>query len=84
MTMGTAQKQNISVQHRIWNKNRRPQPMSFKEWMRGGVEHYQSTGITFELVTPSMMRIRTPGKVSMLRTCADFAREYREEYLSKF
>lgn len=84
MRMGTAQKQNISVQHRIWNKHRRPQPMSFKEWLLRGMEHYKKEyGFTFELVTPSLMKIKRPGQSSLLRTCANFREEYENEYLSK-
>jgi hypothetical protein len=84
MKMGTAQKQNIAVQHRIWNKHRRPQPMSFKEWLLKGIAYYQAEGFTFELLTPSLMRIKRPGQNSLLRTCANFREEYEKEYLSKF
>lgn len=84
MRMGTAEKQNISVQHRIWNQHRRPQPMSFKEWLLKGIAYYQTEGFTFELLTPSLMRIKRPGQNSLLRTCANFREEYEKEYLSKF
>lgn len=84
MKMGTAQKQNIAVQHRIWNKHRRPQPMGFKEWLEDGIRYYQSKGFTFELLTPSLMRIKRPGQNSLLRTCANFREEYEKDYLPKF
>lgn len=90
MRMGTAQKQNIAVQHAYFNRHggrraQRPIPMSFKEWLLNGIKKYHDeNGFTCELVTPSLMRIKRPGQTNLLRTCEDFAREYREEYLSKF
>jgi hypothetical protein len=89
MKMGTAQRQNIAVQHAYFNRHcgrkaQRPTPMSFKEWLMQGIEKYQKQGFVFELATPSMMRIKRPGQPNLLRTCADFAKEYREEYLSNF
>jgi hypothetical protein len=32
MIMGTAQKQNIAVQHRMWNMNKTPEIMTCEEW----------------------------------------------------
>lgn len=58
--------------------------MSFKEWMQAGITKYQKQGYTFELVTQSLMRIKKPGQMNLLRAAADFVREYREEYLSQF
>jgi hypothetical protein len=87
--MGTAQKQNISCQHRYFNNHggrqtHRPEPMSFQEWLVKGMEHYRQQGFKFELVTNSMMRISRPGKSSILRTAENFREEYEKEYLSKF
>lgn len=90
MRMGTAQKQNIAVQHAYFNRHggrriQRPTPMSFKEWLLRGMEHYKKEyGFTFELLTPSLMRINRPGQESILRTCENFREEYDTEYLSKF
>lgn len=85
MKMGTALKQNISVQHRIWNKQQKTvQPMSFKEWLLSGIEYYKNQGFTFELLTPSLMRINRPGKTSLLRTCENFKQEYDTEYMAHF
>ncbi len=59
LRMGTAQKQNISVQHAYFYKHggrrtQRPTPMNFKEWLRAGMDHYKKGyGFTYELVTPS-------------------------------
>jgi hypothetical protein len=64
---------------------KKPEPMSFKEWLLRGMEHYKKEyGFTFELVTPSLMRINRPGQNSLLRTYANFRDEYENEYLSKF
>lgn len=84
MRMGTAQKQNIAIQHRIWNQHKKPQPMDFREWLLQGIEYYKKQGFTFELLTPSLMRISRPGQNSLLRTCANFREEYEKEYLSRF
>ncbi len=85
MKMGTAQKQNIAIQHRIWNQHPRIiQPMTFKEWLLGGIEHYKKQGFTFEVVTPSLMRISRPDKPAILRTCENFREEYENEYLAHF
>ena len=90
MKMGIAEKQNIAIQHAYFNRHggrraQRPIPMSFREWLLNGMKRYhEEKGFAFELVTPSLMRIKRPGQPNLLRTCADFAREYREEYLSKF
>ncbi len=64
---------------------KKPEPMGFNEWLRAGMEHYHKEyGFSFELVTPSMMRINRPGQNSLLRTAASFREEYEKEYLSKF
>lgn len=48
MKMGTAQKQNISVQHRIWNKNAKPQRMNCEEWRNYRFEQLQRDGVKIE------------------------------------
>ncbi len=63
---------------------KKPEPMSFKEWLLDGINKYQKEGFVFELLTPSLMRIKRPGQTSLLRTCANFREEYEKEYLSKF
>ena len=64
---------------------KKPEPMCFSEWLRAGIEHYhKECGFSFELVTPSLMRIKRPGQDSLLRTAASFREEYEKEYLSKF
>ncbi len=75
------------VQHHAWGirNHAKPTPLSFKEWLLRGMKHYkQDYGFTFELVTPSLMRIVRPEQPALLRTCEDFRREYENEYLIKF
>ena len=31
---------------------RKPEPLSFEEWLKQGFEHFSKKGISFELVTP--------------------------------
>jgi len=67
---------------RTWRRN--TSPLSFEAWLKQGMERYQKQGIVFELVTPSLMRIKRPGQTNLLRTCANFRNEYETEYLAKF
>jgi hypothetical protein len=83
MKMGTAQKQNISVQHRMWNRyDSRPNRTipEFSEWFLYGIRTFEAKGAKFELL-PGMVKISWPGKVPMLRTVNDLKREYENEYL---
>jgi hypothetical protein len=78
MKMGTAQKQNISVQHRQWNKlETRPKQSipEFSEWFLAGIRRYEAMGAEFELIT-GMVKIQWPGKVAVLRTIEDIRKEY--------
>jgi hypothetical protein len=83
MKMGTSQKQNISVQHRMWNRyDSRPKQAipEFSEWFLQGLRHFEAKGAEFELL-PGMVKITWPGKVPMLRTVNDLKREYENEFL---
>ena len=88
MKMGTAQKQNISVQHRRWNKSEKPtrsyNPMPFERWFLIGVRRMEKKGAEFTFLCPALVRIEWPGKLAVLRTVKDFEREYYSDYLSKF
>ena len=88
MKMGTAQKQNISVQHRRWNKSGTPTrtytPIPFERWFILGIRRMEKRGAEFTFLCPGLVRIQWPEKVAMLRTLADFEREYENEYLPKF
>jgi len=82
MKMGTAQKQNISVQHRMWNRyDSRPKQAipEFSEWFLNGIRTYEAKGAEFKLL-PGMVKIYWPGQVPMLRTVEDFKREYESCY----
>jgi hypothetical protein len=81
MKMGTAQKQNISVQHRQWNKLgvQKTNPVEFDKWFLQGLRKYEAKGAEFELL-PGMVKISWPGQVPMLRTVEDFRREYKSCY----
>lgn len=64
---------------------RQPQkqtPVSFEQWFLQGIRKYEAKGAEFELML-GMVKIMWPGQVSMLRTIADFEREYQNEYLLK-
>jgi len=86
MKMGTAQKQNISVQHRQWNKRgvQKTNPVKFDKWFLICMRKCEKKGAEFTFLCPSLVRIQWPEQVPMLRTLEDFEREYQEEYLSKF
>lgn len=77
-----------AVQH-AWIKNhygkralRNPEPVSFETWFLQGIRKYEKIGVEFEFLCPGLVRIITPGKLNMLRTVADFEREFRKEHLS--
>jgi hypothetical protein len=86
MKMGNSQKQNISVQHRIWNKTgtQKSEPVEFEKWFLISLRKCEKKGAEFTFLCPGLVRIQWPGQVTMLRTLEDFEREYQEEYLSKF
>jgi hypothetical protein len=44
----------------------------------------EKRGAEFTFICPGLVRIEWPGKPAVLRTVADFEREYENEYLSKF
>ena len=84
--MGNSQKQNISVQRRQWNKLgiQKTNPVDFDKWFLISLRKCERKGAEFTFLCPGLVRIQWAGKVAMLRTLADFEREYQEEYLSKF
>jgi hypothetical protein len=84
MKMGTAQKQNIAIQHRYFRTHggyvRAQNTISFEKWFLNGIRTFEAKGAEFELL-PGMVKISWPGKVPMLRTVNDLKREYKNEYL---
>ena len=83
MKMGTAQKQNISVQHRQWNKLgvQKTNPVDFDKWFLISLRKCEKKGVEFTFLCPGLVRIQWPEQVPMLRTLADFKREYENEYI---
>ena len=86
MKMGTAQKQNISVHHRQWNKLgvQKTNPVEFDKWFLICLRKCEKKGAEFTFLLPGLVRIQWPEQVPMLRTREDFEREYYNDYLSKF
>jgi hypothetical protein len=88
MKMGTAQKQNTAIQHRYFKTHggyvRAKNPVSFEKWFLVCLRKCEKRGAEFDFLCPGLVRITWPEKVPMLRTVADFEREYYNEYLSKF
>lgn len=86
MKMGNSQKQNISVQHRQWNKLgvQKTNPVEFDKWFLISLRKCEKKGAEFTFLCPGLVRIQWPEKVPMLRTLQDFEREFQEDYLSKF
>ena len=86
MKVGNSQKQNTAIQHRIWNKTgtQKSEPIEFNKWFLISLRKCEKKGAEFTFLCPGLVRIQWPEKVPMLRTLADFEREYQEEYLSKF
>lgn len=61
---------------------RTPEPVSFENWFVQGIRRYEKQGIEFTFLCPGLVRIITPGKPAMLRTLADFEREFKNEHPS--
>jgi len=60
-----------------------PEPAEFPEWFLHGIRVYQKKGAEFDLSNRGIVKITWPGKPAILRTVADFEREYTE-YKAKF
>jgi hypothetical protein len=88
MKMGTAQKQNIAIQHRYFKTHggqiRAQNPATFEKWFLVCLRKCEKKGGEFTFLCPGLVRISWPKQVPKLRTTSDFLREYEEEYLSKF
>ena len=56
MKMGTAQKQNIAIQHRQWNKSGKPtrayNPVSFEKWFLVCLRKCKNKGAEFTFPLP--------------------------------
>lgn len=71
-----------AYEYRHHGKPFRSKPVSFEQWFLQGIRHYEAKGAEFELL-PGLVKIMWPGQLAMLRTVADFEREYETDYLSK-
>lgn len=84
MKMGTAQKQNLSVQHRIWNKNQKPEVMSCEEWrdhrFRQMAQAGTRTGYNKEY---DLYRIAWPEKESIIVSQAEIEADWKRFYLHR-
>ncbi|AKB47802.1 hypothetical protein MSKOL_2025 [Methanosarcina sp. Kolksee] len=61
-----------------------PEPVTFERWFLLGIRRYEKKGAEFEFLAPGLVKIIWPGKPAVLRTVADFEREYQNDYLSRF
>lgn len=88
MKMGTAQKQNIAIQHRYFKTHggqiRAQNAATFERWFLACLRKCEKKGAEFTFLCPGLVRISWPAKIPMLRTTADFEREFYNEYLSNF
>ena len=88
MKMGTLQKQNITIQHRYFKTHggqiKAQNPVTFEKWFLVCLRKCEKKGAEFTFLCPGLVRIQWSGKDAILRTVEDFAREYQNEYLSKF
>ena len=82
MIMGIAQKQNISVQHRIWNKNAKPQVMTCEEWRNNRFKQMIMAGAKIGYNKEyEIFQISWPGKESILVSQAEIEADWKKCYL---
>lgn len=80
MIMGTSQKQNIAVQHRIWNRNQKPYVMKFEEWFEDQLNHFSEKNAKVEIIGECIF-IQWPGKKWNGFSILEFVDEYKTAYL---
>jgi hypothetical protein len=84
MIMGTAQKQNIAVQHRMWNMNKTPEIMTCEEWrdhrFRQMKEAGEKIGYNKEY---DLYRISWPEKERIIVSQAEIEDDWKRCYLHK-
>jgi hypothetical protein len=82
MKMGTAQKQNIAAQHRIWNMDEKPQVMTCLEWRNHIFKQMLRDGARIQYCKePELFLITCPGKEPQTATPADIESEWRRVHL---
>jgi len=88
MTTNERTSKSNRTQHNYWKTHggqfRARNPVSFDKLFIIVMRKQEKKEIEFEFLCPGLVRIITPGKPNMLRTLADFEREYQNEYLSHF
>ena len=85
--MGTAQKQNIAIQHRYWNTHGTTQRtiISFEEWLEVGFQHQEEQGVTrtkIELSQDVMYYLEKDGK-KKAKLESEFLADYKTFYLGQ-
>ncbi len=84
MIMGTAQKQNISVQHRVWNQNKKPHIMTCEEWrdyrFRQMLEAGAKIGYNKEY---KLFKISWPEKPEIFVSLYEIEADYEKCYLKR-
>jgi hypothetical protein len=81
--IGLISAQQHSLEYRVSGRPFRTEAISFDQWFLQGVRRYEAKGAEFELIESGMVKIQWPGKVAVLRTVADFEREYQTNYLKQ-
>jgi len=80
MIMGTAQKQNIAVQHRIWNRNQKPVVWNFETWFEDQKAHFEEKNAKVEIIGECVF-IQWPGQKWKGFSILEFEDEYKTAYL---
>ena len=81
IVMGTAQKQNISVQHRYFNKYSSPVKfLNFENWFTWTTEKMTSKGAKVEIFG-EIVFITWPGQKVVGFSILEFLDEYKTKYL---
>jgi hypothetical protein len=82
MKMGTSQKQNIAIQHRIRNMTEKPQVMTCLEWRNHIFKQMLRDGARIQhSKEPELFVITWPGKESIIATPTDIEAEWRRVHL---
>ena len=82
MKMGTAQKQNIAIQHRTWNMDEKPQVMTCLEWRNHIFKQMLIDGARIQYCKePELFLITWPGKEPITATPEDIEAEWRRVHL---
>ena len=84
MKMGTAHKQNISVQHRIWNQNEKLYVMSCEEWRDHRFTQMKQAGARIGYNKEyDLYRISWQGKEPIIVSHAEIKADWKRCYLHR-